>query len=108
MAALLAGIMEGLTLDSATDAAIELTVESIERTGRRTDVRFGVNFEAGCDFACGCAREECIAVDFFRYNAYRRWLKLPAFLMRCITKSPASVAVLRGHTRCGNKKQLLI
>ena len=51
--ALLAGIMEGLTLDSATDAAIELTVESIERTWQAgTDVRFGVNFEAGLgDFA---------------------------------------------------------
>jgi len=51
--ALLAGLMEGLTLDSATDAAIELTVGSIERTWQAgTDVRFGVNFEAGLgDFA---------------------------------------------------------
>ena len=51
--ALLAGIMEGLTLDSAADAAVELTVESIERTRQAgTDVRFGVNFEAGLgDFA---------------------------------------------------------
>jgi len=51
--ALLAGVLEGLTLGSAADAAIELTVESIERTKRAgTDVRFGVNFEAGLmDFA---------------------------------------------------------
>jgi pyridoxine kinase len=51
--ALLAGLMEGLTLDGAAGAAIELTVESIERTRQAgTDVRFGVNFEAGlADFA---------------------------------------------------------
>jgi pyridoxine kinase len=46
--ALLAGVLEGLTLADAADAAIGLTVESIERTRQAgTDVRFGVNFEAG-------------------------------------------------------------
>jgi len=46
--ALLAGVLDGLTLADSAGAAIKLTVESIERTRQAgTDVRFGVNFEAG-------------------------------------------------------------
>jgi pyridoxine kinase len=58
--ALLAGVLEGLTLDGAVGAAIELTVESIERTRKAgTDVRFGVNFEAGlADFAARVRRRK--------------------------------------------------
>jgi pyridoxine kinase len=46
--ALLAGVLDGLSLADAAGAAIGLTVESIERTKQAgTDIRFGVNFEAG-------------------------------------------------------------
>lgn len=46
--ALVSGVMNGLSIASASEVAAKFTVKSIIRTrDAKTDIRFGVNFEAG-------------------------------------------------------------